>query len=479
MNANTHERSLLYVRNQLATANNRLYAYTVDLQGKPYPKRESVARFERYIQEYQTQGSEPRWITLVGLRGVGKTTLMAQLYGSLRAEPNHKLYIALDEATDLAGLKLEDILSTYEEVLGTVFENLRTPVYLFIDEVQYGTKWAAILKSIYDRSHKVFIFITGSAALTIQEDTDLSRRTIIEKLYPLSFPEYIFFKEQKEPPLSLSRQLRQVLLASTTGEEVYTQLKGMKKDLMSYWLGIDRLAIDEYIRYATLPFTLRYTSEISIYPQVQQTLNKIISSDIRNLKKFDTETLSKINKILYAIASADTVSLRKLSDRFTMAIDTLVAIFDTCAKAELLIRVYPYGAHYSQVKKPSKYLFTSSAYRNMFFHIVGSQVSYDKYKGALLEDIVGLYLSRLPVVASGATFTYDSLEGSADFILSVPSRIIPLEIGFGTKGYRQLTQTMRHVKSSYGLVISPANQLGLSENKQMISLPLEYFLLLV
>jgi predicted AAA+ superfamily ATPase len=224
---------------------------------------------------------------------------------------------------------------------------------------------------------------------------------------------------------------------------------------------------------------LPLTKDIAIYPRIQQTLNKIINADITNLKKFDMDTLGKINSILYAIASADTVSLRKLSEMFQIAIDTLIAVFNTCSQAELLIRIYPYGTHYSQVRKPSKYLFLSSAYRNMFFHLVGSQVGYDKYKGALLEDIVGLYLYRLFSKSIGIGITYDSSEEGADFILTIHKKIIPLEIGFGQKGYRQLTNTMRHIKSSYGIVISPSNQLGISEDKQMISLPLEYFLLLM
>ena len=479
MDASTHEKTLLYVRNQLAQANDRLRFYTIDSLGKTYPKRTKAVTFERYIEEYQTLGAENRWITLVGLRGVGKTTLMAQVYLTLQCEQNHKLYISLDEATEVAGLQLEDILTVYEEVLGSVFEKLEKPVYLFIDEVQYGSKWAAILKSIYDRSKKVFICITGSTALSIQEDADLSRRTIIEKLYPLSFSEHLFLKEQKPLPGDLSLKLQQSMFTALTGEELYTKLKELQQEVTTYWLGIDRLAIDKYIQYATLPFTLTLTSDAAIYPRIQQTLHKIISTDITNLKKFDTNTLGKISNILYAVASADAVSLRKLSEMFSLATDTLIDIFTACSKAELLIRVYPFGTHYAQVRKPSKYLFLSSAYRSMFFHLVGSQVGYDRYKGALLEDIVGLYLYRLFSESIEVAITYDSSEESADFILSIHGKTIPLEIGFGQKGYRQLANTMKRIKSPYGMVISPSNTLGISEDRNMVSIPLELFLLLV
>src|SRR5438552_5032002 len=254
MNTEMHEKLALYVRNQLAQVENRLYAYTVNLQEKPYPQRQEVSLIEEYITHYREEGSEPRWITITGLRGVGKTTLMAQLYTRLQGEPNYKLYLSLDEITRVLGVGLQDVLDVYEEVLGVVFEKLEKPIYLFLDEVQYEEKWAAILKNMYDRSKKVFIITTGSAALLLQTDADVSRRMVVEKLYPLSFSEFLLLKEGKAQDKYLSEAIINSVFSSRNAEEMYTRLKILQKDVINYWLGVDRLAIDTYLRYATLPF---------------------------------------------------------------------------------------------------------------------------------------------------------------------------------------------------------------------------------
>jgi predicted AAA+ superfamily ATPase len=374
-------------------------------------------------------------------------------------------------------VSLEDVLTVYEEVLGVVFEKLETPVYIFLDEVHHEKKWEPILKSLYDRSKKVFILMTGSAALLLQSDADSSRRKVVEKLLPLSFPEFMFIKEGRVHDKNLSEHIKQSIFNAENAEEIYTRLQASQRVVTNYWLGIDRLAIDTYLRFGTLPFTLQFKNEALISDQIEKSLTNIISTDIVELKKFDSGTIAKISKILYALSGADIVSLKKMSETLDIAINTLIDVLDTCAKAELLLRVYPYGAHYSQVRKPSKYLFLSSAYRAMFFNLIGSQATYEQYKGFLLEDVIGLYLYRILANQIGTAMTYDNIEGGADFIINLHGKKIPLEVGHGEKGYDQIEATIRRIDATCGILVS-STKLKLSEDKKMVSIPLEYFLLI-
>lgn len=476
MDSSTHDKVLLYVRNQLAQADKRLYSYAVDKNGKSYIKRSGALVLEKYIRDYQTKGSEPRWVAMPGLRGVGKTTLLAQIYTQLKCEQNHKLYVSLDEATRILGVTLHDILSVYEELIGEVFENLEKPVYLFLDEVQYEENWALVLKSIYDRSNKVFILCTGSAALLLQTNPDVSRRMAFEKLYPLSFSEYMMIRDRRFPVQGLARIIRDAILTAESGQMLLGKLRELQASVNSYWLGVNRLAIDGYLRYGTLPFTLQFNSEPLMYDQIEQSLTNVVNTDIPKINTFDSLTIAKIDKILYAVASSDVLSLKKLSEMFSISINTLISILDTCAKAELLLRVYPYGTHYGQVRKPSKYLFLSSAYRSMFYNLIGSAIPYESYKGQLLEDVVGLYLYRILGSEIGTALTYDSVEGGADFIISLRGKRIVLEVGYGNKRFRQIEQTLRRIDGDYGILVS-SSRLSTSEDKKIVSVPIEYFLL--
>lgn len=479
MNPETREKIAQYIRNQLAQAGSRLHAYTVDSVGKPNYKRPVVKEVEEYLGSYQERKTEPRWVSVVGLRGVGKTTALAQLYTQLtNVEQSHKLFLSLDETVNVLKVNLYDVLTVYEEILGSVFENLTTPVYLFFDEVHHDDSWAAVLKGVYDRSPNVFMFITGSAALLLQsKKVDVSRRMVVERLYPLSFSEYMYLKQDKPFPESLTKALQEALFNSPDAKTVYQLLKTHEQEVSRYWLGIDRLALDTYLRFATLPFAFQFTKETLIYGQIRNSLDTIIKSDLPKLKKFDAETINKIESILYALVSADIVSLKKLSEMFSMSINTLIDVLDTLSTAEVLIRVYPYGTHYSQVRKPSKYLFMSPAYRSMFFHFFGSQTPYENYKGSLLEDIIGMYLHRMVDSEPEVALTYDNAAESADFIVSLIPKKIALEVGFGKKGIEQVENTMKRVDVAYGIVVS-SSKLYLAEEKNIVSVPLEYFLLL-
>ncbi len=478
MDPNTREKIALYIRNQIAQAGSRLYAYTVDNQGKANYKREVVETVEQYLNSYKERKGEPRWVGVVGLRGVGKTTALAQLFSELtQVEQSHKLFLNLDETVNVLKVNLYDVLTVYEEILGTVFEKLSTPVYLFLDEVHNDNSWAAVLKGVYDRSRNVFIFITGSAALLLQSKVDLSRRMVVEKLYPLSFTEYIYLNEKKPFPHELTKDIQEAIFNYHNAKEVYQHLIEHEQTVGNYWLGIDRTAIDAYLKLGTLPFVFQFTKETLVYEQIRKSLDTVVKSDLPKLKKFDNDTINKIDSILYALASADIVSLKKLAEMFDLAINTLIDVLDTLSKAEMLLRIFPYGTHYSQVKKPSKYLFISPAYRSMFFHLLGSQTSYENYKGSLLEDIVGMYLQRILSARMDVALTYDSVAESADFIVSLVSKKIALEIGFGKKGSVQLENTMKRVNVAYGVVVSFA-KLYLDEEKNIVSVPLEYFLLL-
>jgi predicted AAA+ superfamily ATPase len=117
---------------------------------------------------------------------------------------------------------------------------LTTPLFLFLDEVQYQSNWATVVKTLHDRTNKAFIVVTGSSAISLQNNPDANRRMILQKMYPFGFAEYIHAKFQKEAPIGLSDRLTQALFVSQTPQEVYTSLQKVTTDVNAFWGGIDR-----------------------------------------------------------------------------------------------------------------------------------------------------------------------------------------------------------------------------------------------
>lgn len=472
---------IAYVRNQLTLSEQRLKSLTFDDKGNKLPHRDIYQTLQGYMHGFIKEKSEPRWVAVAGLRGVGKTTLLAQLFTDLEWESSYKLYLSLDQTTDL-GFSLTEILSAYEELLGSSFETLQNSVFLFLDEVQYQEKWGITAKTIYDRTNKVFILATGSSALSLQTNADIARRMIMEKVYPLRFTEYIHAKLQKALPKDSSLRIKGALFFSGTAQEVYSALLKETAEVNAYWVGIERFEIDKYLKFGTLPFSLSMQNDQLVYQQIDQVMRAVVDKDVSQLKVFDKQTLGKLNQLLYALSSSDRVSVVKLADYTKLDPKTVSQALDAFEKTEVLLRIMPYGSHYSQVKKPSKYLFTSSAYRAMYYNLVGSVEQYESYKGKLLEDVMGMYLTKMFAGNIGVSLTYDSAESGADFILEVKPQggKIVIEAGTGKKGrkgFDQTINTLGKVEGKYGLVVSQTS-LSIDKEANCVSVPLEYFLFL-
>jgi len=477
---NKKEEIKAFLENRMVVGEETLKSMTIDSHNRPLLRRAVGLVIDKYIRDFQSgKTNEPRWVAIPGLRGVGKTTLIAQLYLSLSCEKRHKIYISLDEVLRVLNVKISDILDVYEEILGTPFERLTSPVFIFLDEVQYDDTWGLTLKTLYDRAKKVFVICTGSSALSLQTNPDIARRVVYTKIHPLNFTEFQMFKIRKLPIKNLGFRIREILFNSKTAEEVFVEMNKLQNDVDLYWKNIPQTDFEEYLKFGTMPFALSLHQGPLIYSQINQTLNSILNRDVPKMGAFDKQTIDKLSQILYAVASYDVTSFNKVSALVGLDIKTITSIFNAFEKAELLYRVYPNGSHNSQVKRASKYLFASPAFRTMYYNIIGSTSSFDDYKGKLLEDVVGLYLFRIFSRLPDMNITYDSAEGGADFLVgSTISKDgkIAVEVSLENKGCQQLLATMGKVKCKYGLVINPG-KLWLDDTKTCVSIPLEHFLL--
>ena len=472
------EKIKLFLEDQLSKAEFRVKAYVYNESGVPRLSRNAFLRLRMHLDRFLQRSSSVRWVVMFGLRGAGKTTLLAQMYTSVKADNRRKLFLSVDQVTQVFGVSLKDVIDVYEEMLGTPFEQLREPVFLFLDEVQYDPKWATLLKSIYDRSTRIFITTTGSSALSLQASPDVARRAIFERLYPMSFCEYVKIKHNRTEIKGLSLTLRKAIFSAKNAGDLYTQLKKIETEVRKYWNGIEQKDVDAYMRYGTLPFMIALNNEALVYDQIKKTLERVVSVDIPHIAKFSPEIISKIPMILYAIAESDELSLTGMANKFDISRPVIGEVLDTLEKTETIHRIYPHGSHMNQAKKASKYLFASPAFRAMYFNFIGNITTENNYKGKLLEDTVGLYLNRIFNGKPGASLTYDSASGGADFIVRQGDEHFVVEVGYGEKNFDQVILTMNKqgLAARYGIIISQS-PLFVDTKKNIVSIPLSYFLL--
>jgi len=136
-------------------------------------------------------------VVLTGSRQTGKTILLHILEQDFKKQGQSTLFLDLDLIENLEHfISLESFLN-YLKLNGLDFKKRH---YLFIDEFQHAPNPTKILKNLYDNYPNFKIYASGSSSLEMADHLkeSLVGRKSIYHLHPLSFEEFLVFKQEKE-----------------------------------------------------------------------------------------------------------------------------------------------------------------------------------------------------------------------------------------------------------------------------------------
>lgn len=471
-----------YLQRQLLLGESIMRSKNRSSRGKPFPTRTMIVLIQKYIRDFllKSPGTK-RWIILPGLRGVGKTTLVAQSYLWLLSQVDDKvniLYVSLDEVVEKVGSNLSDLIDEYERLLGVSFEQLEKPTFIFVDEVQTDPKWARTIKFLYDRTPNVFLICSGSSAVHLQMDADIDgRRAVTEKLFPLSFSEYQVLAHDVFPTKDLKNRLIKALYYSTDAPSALKSLKDISLSVDQQWTRYNRNSVTKYLQTGTIPFTLGEADVRQVYTAIDAMVDKIISIDLQSLNQFKPETIGALKRLIFILTDCDVMTLDAMWKAVGVSRSQLINMIDALVKAELIIKVPAHGNNITATTNPSKFLFMSPAIRAAFHDIVGLPDTVAARQGKLLEDAAGLHFYREFVTKKTGSIThpFDKDGGHCDFILRIGNdHQIAIEFGMGTKSYSQPEKTLKKYGGAYGLVFSNS-PLGINGAGNVVTVPLDYF----
>ncbi|MCG2826956.1 MAG: ATP-binding protein [Thermoplasmatales archaeon] len=182
-------------------------------------------------------------VTVVGLRRTGKTYLLYQTIGKLLARGIvlEKLFYINFEDERLEGMTLKDLSKIVE--LYRKYNPESKTMYLFFDEVQNVDGWEKFVRRILER-RDVRVFITGSSSKLLSKEiaTTLRGRSLSFHLFPLSFQEFLSFKNMNfnEPLIEDERGLIKREL------EEYTEFGGFP-EIVNYENILKIRTLQEYL----------------------------------------------------------------------------------------------------------------------------------------------------------------------------------------------------------------------------------------
>ena len=473
------ERLRSYVRRQIELCEEILGA-KIKVGGKILKTRNIYIKICEYIKNFKSGKSDRRWVIIPGLRGTGKTTVLAQSYFFIKDfYPNASvIYFSIDDAM-VNGFSLIEVIDTYMEEIGQKPETTKD-VFIMLDEVQNNYDWAKILKTYHDKSPGVFLLCSGSSAVNLQSNADVAgRRAEIECLYPMSFCEYEMVEHGVYPIKGLKSKLNDALYASKDAKECYAGLKACEPEIIEYCKNVKSSHWTKYIKTGSLPFTLPTNDEGGVYKQVLQTVEKIIYKDLPQIDSIDTKSIPVAMSLLQLLSEADSISVSKVASLLGVSPVTLTSILDSLCRAELLIKVKPYGSNFSAARKNSKYLFASSTIRAALYYRNGSPASEDVRDGRILEDVAGLHFYRRNNINRAGDLFYDSAQGGADFIIRTGDTAVVFETGRGKKDSTQVESTLDRIgeRGRYGVTVCDTAKIVLSNSEKNVLIPWRVFAL--
>jgi len=299
--------------------------------------------FKRYL--YREINRSNRLTAIKGARGTGKTTLLLQLAKDYHSD--EVLYVALDDLF-FSESTLYGLAEKFTKIGGKL---------LLIDEVHKYPNWSRELKLIYDDFLDLKVIFTSSSILDIYKgESDLSRRAVTYNLAELSFREYLLLYEKIElPVLTLQEILNNHKAISLEFLKQITPLKHFLK----------------YLKIGNYPYF--ENNEEEYYQKLRNTVNLILEVDLQTTENLDFQTLAKLKRLLFVIASnvPFTPNIQKISDTIQLNRNALVRALQLLHRAALIRMIYKQTRSISLLNKPDKIWMHNT---NLMFAISGDNV---------------------------------------------------------------------------------------------------------
>ena len=423
-------------------------------------------KIKKHLDDFLSgKNIENRFIVMPGLRGVGKTTILYQLYDYLLNEKNidqeNILYLTMDRIKKLYGYDLLEIVDIFlSSIHNTNKLKLKKKIFIFVDESHFDNQWAISSKIIYDRTKNIFLICTGSSSLDLEINADVARRAYKKSIFPNNFKDYILLKNNIKIDYKFSNILSNIIYF---GEEEYiNQGIELEENVHDQLFSLDNYPKKEFMNFLKgygFPISLN-SKEEEAYKKTFNIINQIIQNDILAIKPIITRNnqVSIMQIISYiALSRPGTISNHKIANYLSISSKTANEILNILEKTQLIFNVKPFGGAGKIVKKAWKYYFLSSCLKSAtIFNIGRYNMDNKKCLSALSENYVAASLFKMQQTKFKLMgLFYPPEKKGTDFLLRTKlDDMVPIEVGIGKKTKSQLTRAINKYDSKYGVLIS-------------------------
>ena len=381
-------------------------------------------------------------IVIVGSRQVGKTSLMALLYEKAGKKP--KIYFDLEDIQlldEFNSLRFDDFPAYLQEKSGYLPGK---EIFVFIDEIQYLDNPSSFLKYIFDHYKKIKFIVSGSSTLEIKKKFSdrLTGRKYLHILYPLSFSEFLNFKEKKfgiREAISIKKVIGSRITISDSHKK---QLEWNQKEIDAFF--------NEFVVFGGYPKIVleqKREQKVQILKEIHATY---VRKDIKDLAEIDNIKIYNDLVDVLASQSASLLNVDELSNTLNANRKTIERYLFLLENTFVINLLKPFFTNKrKEITKMPKLFLKDTGLRNMLIkNFTSLQTRTDK--GHLVENFVFTELKKSLNTMQELYFWRTQTKAEVDFVIKANKQeLIPIEVKYKKMQRAQIPSGLRSFITTY------------------------------
>jgi|CXWL01.1.fsa_nt_gi predicted AAA+ superfamily ATPase len=474
---------------------------------------QGIARFG--VPEYKRELFDPirdiyyrrqQAVSIVGMRQVGKTTIMHQCIKELLERgvpPVHIFFISFEDSYLSTQYPLEmlfeRVVEEYaESVLKEDIATTRQELYFFFDEVHRLPNWAKSIKSYYDRHTPIAFMVSGSASFGMQKgkgESLLGRMTEFT-LYPFSFRESVDFWESESGKTSEELlRLKGILSACHIEGEKYFRQSNLQRlhssllpvfqEAVVWHKTVFQQSLRRYLLQGGFPRVWQQSDEYSQHRHlIEQHLQKVIREDlpqiaqVRKTSELEALYISLLDRL------GEEIVLNSLGKDINLSAFTLMKYLDYLQKTFLLFaveRTKTKNVLHQRRASRVRFYATDSAVRVAVRKSRDDLFDDTNEMGLYAENLVGSALWRRLSSRAGNSLHYyrEGNRYEVDFIVKEGDSLLPVEVKWREQipALKSLDRLCKKWSLTESVIVTRDHEFVYRDGR--LSLPLWFFLLVV
>ncbi|MEK7526680.1 MAG: ATP-binding protein [Patescibacteria group bacterium] len=336
-------------------------------------------------------------LVLHGARQVGKTHIMYYIEDYLQKKGETTHYIDLEDSRYVEILD-GGVESFLDYLKGEGLGNKKLTV--LIDEIQYLENPSSFLKLIADHNSEIQLIVSGSSSFNIKSkfSDSLVGRTVNFEVYPLSFTEFLRFKETKT--------------------SMTDRLTNLYKEYIAYG-GYPKIVLDDDISHKE-----------TYLQQIIDTYIKKDISDLANIK--NTKKFNDLLKIL-ASSSGQLINIQELSSICGIASQTITNYLEILEETYILRLVSPFStsAKVEVAKTPKVFFYDTGILQMLWLKKLQKEPVGNVLETSIFSELVKKF------GVENINYWRNKNLNEVDFILKTKEGILPIEVKYNFTQFKK------------------------------------------